>query len=247
VSEIPHGLTLIRHPCPQSLWGTITLRLVRRTEARVPIDPVAAMAHLRAADPVLAKVIEHVGPPMLRPPSGAPFHALARAIIFQQLSGRAADTIYGRVVAATAAPGEPFPSPRRLLNADEATLRAAGLSRQKTAALRSLAEHFAGGELAAVDLESLSDEDVIALLTRVRGVGRWTAEMFLMFELQRPDVLPVNDLGLNRAIGRLYGLPGLPQPADVRAIGRPWRPWATVACWYLWRSHDVDLPGPAQV
>lgn len=207
------------------------------------IDTATAVTHLRQADPVLATVVDRVGPPVLRPPVGAAFHALARAIIFQQLSGRAATTIYGRFVAATASPGDTFPSPVQVLAAGEPLLRAAGLSRQKVAALRSLAANFATGELARADFASLPDEEAIALLTRVRGVGRWTAEMFLMFELQRPDVLPVNDLGLNRAIARLYGLGAPPRPDEVRAIGAPWRPWSTVACWYLWRSHDVLLPG----
>lgn len=208
----------------------------------MPIDHAAAVAHLRSADPVLAKVVESVGPPVLRPPSGTPFQALARAIIFQQLSGRAADTIYGRFVAAAAGPGEAFPSPPRLLGIDESVLRAAGLSRQKTAALRSLAEHFAVGSLAQADLYSLSDEDAIALLTRIRGVGRWTAEMFLMFQLHRPDVLPVGDLGINRAIMKRYRLEAMPGPEQVRTIGAPWRPHATVACLYLWRGEDIALP-----
>lgn len=232
-----------------------------RYDVLVPlkIDPELATAYLRAADPVMARILEAAPEFGLRKDGDDPFRSLARAIIFQQLSGKAAGTIYRRFLglfdadpekaAVRSLPGwspltEPFPEPGRVLALDDQAMRAAGLSRQKAAALRNLAEHFAAGSLGEQAFAELEDEDVIARLTAVRGVGRWTAEMFLLFHLRRADVLPVNDVGINRAIMRQYGLPAMPKPDDVRRIGQAWRPWASVACWYLWRSEDVRLPGP---
>ena len=213
------------------------------------IDTERAVAHLRGADGVMAMVIEAVGPPLLREPSPTAFHALARSIIFQQLSGKAASAILERFVAlaregATAEEAVHgfFPEPEQVLALDDAAMRAVGVSRQKAASLRDLAERFAEGTLNVERFGRWSDEEVIAHLTPVRGVGRWTAQMFLMFQLRRPDVLPTADVGLNRAMMRLYGLDAPATPAQVERIGKPWRPWATVACWYLWRSEDVILP-----
>lgn len=213
------------------------------------IDPAAALAHLTAADPRLADVIERVGPFTMRADPEEPFHSLLRAITYQQLSGKAAATIFGRFLDLFGPPGETvpgwsagdarFPAPEAVLALDDETMRSAGLSRQKIASIRDLAAHAAAGELAGDHLASLDDEGVIEHLTRVRGVGRWTAEMYLLFHMGRPDVLPVNDLGINRAIERLYELPALPKPDEVRRIGAPWSPWSSVACWYLWRSLDV--------
>ncbi len=197
-------------------------------------------------------VIEAVGPPRIREPLPSAFQALARSIIFQQLSGKAADTILGRFVAlfgedpSAQGPTDPvhglFPGPAQVLAADEERLRSAGVSRAKAAALRDLAAHFAGDALSVERFAGWSDDEIITHLTRVRGVGPWTAQMFLMFQLQRPDVLPTGDVGMNRAMARLYGLDAPPAPTEVERIGAPWRPWATVACWYLWRSEDVALP-----
>ena len=207
------------------------------------------MAHLRQADPVMAMVVEAVGPPRLREPSPTAFQALARSIIFQQLSGKAASTILGRFVAlfrdgATAEDAVDgfFPEPAQVLATDDEAMRAAGVSRQKSAALRDLAAHFTEGALSVERFGEWSDEEVIAHLLPVRGIGRWTAQMFLMFQLGRPDVLPTADVGLNRAMMRLYGLDAPPGPEEIERIGTPWHPWATVACWYLWRSEDVILP-----
>ena len=219
------------------------------------IDEVQALAHL-ASDPVMERIMAEAGPFELRADSSNPFASLARSIIFQQLSGKAAGTIFGRFVALFQGPGseaspatpdwdpfrQPFPEPARVLTFDDETLRSAGLSRQKVASIRSLAEHFASGELGTEQFDSWADEEIITHLTRVRGVGRWTAEMFLMFHLRRPDVLPVNDVGINRAIMRRYGLEAMPLADEVRRIGEAWRPWASVACWYLWRSEDVKPP-----
>lgn len=219
-----------------------------RYDARVAavIDVERAVAHLRGADPVMAGVIEAVGPPRLRPPEASPFLALARSILFQQLGGKAASAILERFVALFAEEGaDAFPEPERVLAATEERLRSAGVSRAKAAAIHDLAARFASGDLSPDRFDEWDDEAIVAHLTRVRGVGRWTAQMFLMFQLRRPDVLPVADLGLNRAMSRLYGLPMPPSPAEVERTGAPWRPWATVACWYLWRSEDVIPPGGA--
>ncbi len=199
-------------------------------------------AYLRGADPVLAALIDHVGNIEVRPTGPNAYQALSRSIIFQQLSGTAAGAIYRKFQALFGLEGEAFPSPRQVLPLGDDDLRAAGLSRQKIASIRSLSEHFVSGELGSEQFEHWEDEEIIAHLTRVRGVGRWTAEMFLMFHLRRPDVLPVNDLGINRAIMKRYSLDAMPKPDAVRAIGEPWRPHATVACLYLWRSEDVRTP-----
>lgn len=198
--------------------------------------------YLRSADPVLAALIDQVGNIEVRPAGPNAFQALSRSIIFQQLSGTAAGAIYRKVQALFGLEGDAFPAPEQVLPLSDDDLRSAGLSRQKIASIRSLSEHFASGELGSERFEHWDDEEIIAHLTRVRGVGRWTAEMFLMFHLRRPDVLPVNDLGINRAIMKRYGLEAMPRPDAVKAIGEPWRPHATVACLYLWRSEDVRLP-----
>jgi len=217
-----------------------------------------ALAHLREADPTMARILASIGPYTMRADPEDPFRSLARAIIFQQLSGKAAGTIYRRFVALFAdgtdagtlvsrsdpdwSPTEgPFPLPAQVLAKDDEALRSAGLSRNKALSLRSLAEHFASGELGSEVFDEWDDEEIVTHLTRVRGIGRWTAEMFLMFHLRRPDVLPVNDVGINRAIMRQYGLEAMPKVEDVQRIGACWRPYASVACWYLWRTEDVKL------
>jgi DNA-3-methyladenine glycosylase II len=157
-----------------------------------------------------------------------------RSIIGQQVSVHAARAIYGRLTDRFG--GRP-PTPAEILADDPDELRAAaGMSRAKTAFLRSLAEHVVRGELELERLDDLSNEDVMAELVAVKGIGVWTAHMFLMFQLERPDVLPVGDLGIRRAIERLYDLPELPSPARMEEIAEPWRPYRTLACRYLWRS-----------
>jgi len=157
-----------------------------------------------------------------------------RAIVGQQLSVHAARAIYGRL---TARFGERPPTPQEILDDEPEELRAAaGLSRAKVSYLRSLAEHVISGELELERLDALTDEDVIAELTAVKGLGVWSAQMFLMFHLERPDVLPVGDLGIRRAIERAYALDALPEPAAIERIAEPWRPHRTLACRYLWRS-----------
>jgi DNA-3-methyladenine glycosylase II len=198
----------------------------------------AAVAHLRNADPVLARVIDSVGPfePQLRRER---FPGLCRAIIFQQLAGAAARTIYGRFVALF--PGSRFPTPRQVIDAPEAVLRTAGLSRQKIRYLKDLAGHVQSRAINFHRFPRMSDEEIITELIAVQGVGRWTAEMFLMFNLGRPDVLPVDDLGFRNAVRRLYGMRKVPDAKRLRALGERWRPYRSAAVWYLWRSADVVL------
>jgi len=197
-----------------------------------------ALAHLRAADPVLKTVIERVGPCRLRPATeGTNFDFVARSIIYQQLSGKAAGTIYGRVRELC---GGAHLAVAPLRDLPEATLRGAGLSRQKLGYLRDLATRTAAGELDAESLDTLPDEEVTRQLTQVKGVGVWTAQMFLMFRLGRPDVLPVTDLGIRKGVQRAYRLRKLPEPKRITKIGSPWAPFRTVASWYLWRLLDVE-------
>jgi DNA-3-methyladenine glycosylase II len=213
--------------------------LRRRPRHRNP-DPArlsAADEYLRGQDPVLRGLIDERGP--IDPETDRrgsrpdPFVALSRAIVGQQLSTKAAASIWGKVEGVFC--GRP-PSAEELVAADEETLRGAGLSRAKVAYLRDLAGQVAGGELDLARLAELSDEDVIAALTEVKGIGRWTAEMFLIFHLARPDVLSTGDLGIRRAVQIAYGLDELPGPTDLERIAEPWRPQRTLALLYLWRS-----------
>ena len=204
-------------------------------------DREAAVAHLRRADLVLARVIESIGPFTLEPMSGS-FHALARSIFFQQLAGPAARAIMKRVLDLLGTDDERFFTPQEFLTATDEDLRAAGLSRQKLAYLRDLAQKFASGELREDEFATLDDEEVIRRVSAVKGIGRWTAEMFLIFSLGRPDVLPVDDLGVRRGFQQTYGLDSLPSPEQMRSVAEPWRPFRTVGTWYMWRSLGVALP-----
>jgi DNA-3-methyladenine glycosylase II len=163
-----------------------------------------------------------------------PFKALVQAIVSQQLSTKAAATIGGRVRALCGG----RVSPRAIGRLSDTELRAAGLSGQKTSYVRDLAARVEEGTLVLSALERLDDEGVMGALMAVKGIGRWTAEMFLIFRLQRPDVLPVGDLGILKAVQRQYGLRTLPSPVALQAIGERWRPYRSVACWYLWASLD---------
>ncbi|HEY2164133.1 MAG TPA: DNA-3-methyladenine glycosylase [Gemmatimonadaceae bacterium] len=197
-------------------------------------DYRASVRHLKRVDPVLARVIETVGPCRLPVRSeGTHFQALVRSIVFQQLSGKAAGTIHGRF-AALFANGDPEPS--SLLAFTDAQLRSAGLSRQKVGYLRDLSDKVVSGALPLDEVDRMSDDELIAHLVQVKGIGRWTAQMFLMFRLGRRNVLPELDLGIQNAIRRAYGKRKRPSPKQVRAIGAKWSPHSTVASWYLWRS-----------
>ena len=200
-----------------------------------------AVTDLRAADPVLRAMIDEVGLQALgdrrieRPRDH--YGALVRSIVGQQLSTTAARAIYGRL---TERFGGRTPTPEEVLADDPDELKAAaGLSRAKVGFLRSLAEHVLTGSLELHRLQRLSDEDVIAELVAVKGLGVWTSHMFLMFHLGRPDILPVGDLGIRRAIMLAYGLPELPAPAEIERIAEPWRPHRTLACEFLWTSLDA--------
>jgi len=207
----------------------------------------APLAHLRAADPVLARLLDEHGEPAVRPPVGDAYGALVRAIVGQQLSVNAARAILARLLVFF---GDRTPSPAQILAADPEQLRAAaGLSRAKVVFLRSLAEHVERGELDLAGLALLPDDEVVDRLVAVRGLGAWSAHMFLLFELRRPDVLAVGDLGVRRGAERAYGLPGLPSAAELTALAEPWRPHRSAACLLLWHSlaatpaaeDDVDV------
>ncbi|HET9094898.1 MAG TPA: DNA-3-methyladenine glycosylase [Solirubrobacteraceae bacterium] len=206
-------------------------------------DP-AALEHLRAADPVLGALIDRYGADGLgqRREGGQRAHygALVRAIVGQQLSTRAAAAIYRRLADRF---GGREPTPQEILAHDPEDLRSVGLSRAKVAFLRSLAEHVVDGSLELERLDALPDEAVIAELVAVKGIGTWSAHMFLIFHLGRPDVLAVGDLGIRKAFMALYGLGALPLAPEMERIAEPWRPYRTLACRYLWRALD-DSPEP---
>jgi DNA-3-methyladenine glycosylase II len=193
-----------------------------------------AIKHLKNSDPVLAGVIERVG--ACRMEFGPPeFHSLAEAIVYQQLNGKAAVTIFKRFAALA---GDPV-TPAGILKLTDAQMRSVGLSKQKTSYLRDLAQRAARGELDFARLPELSDEEVVKHLTQVKGVGVWTAHMFLMFTLRRPNVLPTGDYGIQMAMKKHYRKRKLPKPDQMEKIAKPWEPYRSVACWYLWKSLDV--------
>ena len=195
-----------------------------------------AIRHLQAADPVIGGIIERVGAYRIRFREPG-FETLVKSIVYQQLSGRVAQVIFDRLVAAV---------PGGLLTAEgvlalrPAKMRAIGLSRQKTAYIRDLARHTRDGVVDFAALAGLPDGEVIERLTQVRGVGVWTAHMFLIFALRRTNVLPSGDLGIRAAIRKAYGLEEMPKPAEVEAMGQRWHPYCTVASWYLWRSLEPN-------
>jgi DNA-3-methyladenine glycosylase II len=197
------------------------------------------LEHLGRSDDVMSALIEEHGPLDLeKRRSGRPadaYGALLRSIVGQQLSVKAARSIYERL---TDMFGGTTPTPKELLAADPETVRSVGLSRPKVSYIRSLAQHVEDGELHLGSLDEMSDDEVIAELTAVKGLGEWTAHMFLMFHLRRPDVLAVGDLGVRRAVERQYGLEGLPDAETLERLAERWRPYRTLACMYLWHSLD---------
>ena len=194
-----------------------------------------AIVHLREADPVMRAIIDQVGAYRIqfRDPD---FETLVKSIVYQQLSGRVAGVIFGRV---TDAAGGRL-TPEGILKLRPVRMRTLGLSGQKTAYIRDLARHARDGRVAFEELARLPDEAVIERLTEVKGIGVWTAHMFLIFALRRPNVLPTGDLGIRTAIRKAYGLLELPKPAEMETLSEPWRPYRTVASWYLWRSLEPD-------
>jgi DNA-3-methyladenine glycosylase II len=191
-----------------------------------------ARRHLMRRDPHLAQLIKHIGPCTLQPGTEA-FPSLVRAIIAQMISTKAAKAVTARVEAALSPHGF---TPSAVASASEDTLRGAGLSRNKALALKDLAERACNGELPLDRLVTFGDEEAIECLAAVRGIGRWTAEMFLIFSLGRLDVLPVDDFGLRAGVRDVYQLPELPSKAALRERGESWRPYRSIATWYFWRS-----------
>ncbi len=198
----------------------------------MPTDWTPALTHLRAADPRLGKVIEHHGPPTIKPRKD-PVQALSRAIVGQQLSGAAAETIWGRFVALY--PKGKFPAPAAILATEDTALRAVGLSGAKARSIKDLARHVVEAKVVPARLRTLTDEEVSAMLLPVRGIGPWSIDMFLMFFLARPDVLPVGDLGIKKGMQLHFGLRKLPEADRMIKLAAPWRPFRTIASWYMWR------------
>jgi DNA-3-methyladenine glycosylase II len=191
----------------------------------------ATLQHLRK-DPVLAGIIARVGPCAMqfREPT---FETLVRSIVYQQLSGKVASVIFKRLHEAA---GEEHLTPAGIMRMRPERMRRVGLSGQKTLYIRELAKHSRRGKIVFETLPEMEDAEVIAHLTQVKGIGVWTAQMFLMFALRRPDILPVSDLGIRSAMKKAYGLKELPKPGEMEKIAAAWKPHTTIACWYLWRS-----------
>ena len=193
-----------------------------------------AINHLKKSDPVLRAIIERVGP--CRMEFGEPvFHSLAEAIVYQQLNGKAAVTIFRRF---TALAGEPLTA-EGIAKLTAEQMRSVGLSKQKSSYLRDMAQRAIRGELRFTQLPGMTDEEVIKHLTQVKGVGVWTAQMFLIFTLKRQNILPTGDFGIRMAMKKHYHKRKLPNPVQMEKIARPWEPYRSIACWYLWRSLDI--------
>jgi DNA-3-methyladenine glycosylase II len=193
-----------------------------------------AVNHLKKSDPVLRAIIERVGP--CRMEFGPPeFASLAESIVYQQLNGKAAVTIFNRFAALA---GDPL-TPEGILKLSDEQLRSVGLSKQKSSYMKDLAAKTKAGLLDFSKLPDLTDEEVITHLTQVKGIGVWTAHMFLMFTLRRADVLPTGDYGIQAAMKKHYRKRKMPKPKEMEKIARPWSPYRSVACWYLWRSLDI--------
>jgi DNA-3-methyladenine glycosylase II len=195
-----------------------------------------AINHLKKSDPIMRGIIERVGP--CRMEFGEPvFHSLAEAIVYQQLNGKAAVTIFKRF---TTLAGDPV-IPEGIVKLTDVQMRAVGLSKQKSSYLRDMAERAIRGELDFTRLPEMADEEVIKHLTQVKGVGVWTSQMFLMFTLKRPNVLPTGDFGVQMAIKKHYKKRKMPKPVQMEKIAKPWEPYRSIACWYLWRSLDMKI------
>ena len=207
---------------------------------RLKFQPARAYQHLREADPVIARLIDQIGPYTPRPDGGDPYERMVRTILYQQLAGPAASAIqrkwfsfYGDETAT--------PTPQQILATSDEEFRSCGVSRQKLGYLRDLAAHVSDGSLPLDQLDQMPDHEVIAALTQVKGFGEWSAHMLLMFHLGRPDILPVGDLGVRNGMKVAYGLEESPTPKQAKEIGAKWSPYATVASWYMWQILDVDI------
>jgi DNA-3-methyladenine glycosylase II len=201
----------------------------------LPYDAELARRHLMKADPVMRGIIKKVGDLGLEA-RGEPYEALLRSVLYQQLAGAAAAAIERRFLGLF---GDRIPKPHELAAVADDDLRAAGLSRQKSGYLRSIAEHFASGQLTNRKLRRAADEEVIEQVTQVKGIGQWTADMLLIFCLGRPDVLPVGDLGVRNSMMAAYRLEDPPKPDDMVRISESWRPYRSAGAWYLWRRGDT--------
>ena len=218
--------------------SSLLLPRQRRSDG-LEYDPVIACRHLAQADPRLAELIARVGEFGLRPRiTHSLFVSLLRSIVYQQLSGKAASTILKRVIRLTAP--RRFPTPRDLLELPAERLRQAGLSAAKTAAVRDLAARTLDGTVPPLaSIRRMEDEEIIERLTLVRGIGRWTVEMLLIFRLGRPDVLPLDDLGVRKGFARVFRNGKLPEPGSMRRRAEAWRPYRSVATWYLYRALEL--------
>jgi DNA-3-methyladenine glycosylase II len=201
-------------------------------------DLASAAAEVARRDPALGRLVDLLGPPAIRPPLEGYFAALVRAIAFQQLAGRAAAAIHGRFLANFA---EGL-TPEAVLALPEELFRSAGLSAAKSASIRDLATKTVDGTVPLEGLEAYSDDEIVERLSKVRGIGPWTAEMFLIFQLRRPDVWPVDDFGVRKGYAIAHELSTLPKPKELAALGELYRPYRSIAAWYCWRANDTVLP-----
>jgi DNA-3-methyladenine glycosylase II len=202
---------------------------------RLPYDAELARKHISKRDPVMRDIVKRVGAyeMVVR---GQPYESLLRAILYQQLAGAAAASIERKFLSLF---DGRIPSPPEIAVLTDEQFRGAGVSRQKAGYMRSLAEHFDAGHLTDRQIRKASDDDVIAAVTQIKGIGRWTADMLLMFCLGRPDILPVGDLGVRASMRVAYDLDKLPSPSEMEAIAEPWRPYRSAGTWYLWRRGDI--------
>ncbi len=217
--------------------NTKSPKLIRND--KLGFDADLALRELSAQDPVLRKLIKRVGPFQLKlKPINSPFHALAESIVYQQLNGKAAATIFGRVQELFGSPK--FLCPHEISAMPDESLRGAGLSRSKLASIKDLADKAIEGIVpSAAQLKKMDDDEIIECLTAIRGIGSWTVEMMLIFRLGRQDILPINDYGVRKGFATTYGYANLPTPKELHAHGERWRPYRTVASWYLWRALDI--------
>jgi DNA-3-methyladenine glycosylase II len=210
----------------------------------IPADVLKATREIARRDPLMAVCIESVGPCRIRAGMGDYFAALVRSIAYQQLAGRAAAAIHGRFVEAVGG----AVTAEAVMAASEATIRSAGMSGAKTASLRDLAAKVLDGTVPLDGIEAYADDEIIDRLVKVRGIGRWTAEMFLLFELRRLDVWPVDDFAVRKGYARIHGLDEMPKPKALMALGEVYRPWRSVAAWYCWRGSETtflpEAPAP---
>lgn len=205
--------------------------------AKQPVLKPRVAARDLAEDPVLGPWVRRIGPIKLPAVDAEPFFYLLRSICYQQLAGKAARTIHGRVIEALA--GQV--TPEKVLSAPETVLRGAGLSNNKVTAVRDLAKKVRSGEVEIHDLEFHSNEEIVRRLTLVRGIGVWTAQMYMMFRLRRPDVWPTGDLGVRAGYAKMHGLAGYPSARELESLGDPYRPWRSAAAWYCYRALETEL------